>query len=269
MEIERQQRLQTLDKLLKKYKKLPPEKKPKIAFKGKDEADQKTAKLPISLTYEDLDSEMTQEDDSASQPDLSNLTDELIEYIEPTSLPSAALKGVNTVTWPSEAIILDRDFPVEEKKKSTSLTRDLPKQLSVLYQSHKTSSKALKAIIPSTGMLGDSPEEVSESKNQLALTRDEDTLWSDIQSPTMQPLETRTETSLANLISRSQVLVESYERRCKPPTQETYAECKSILEAMGVPIVNCRAPYEAEGLASSLVRKGHAHFVASEDTVRS
>ena len=62
--------------------------------------------------------------------------------------------------------------------------------------------------------------------------------------------------------------MDAYQLRSTPPSNETYDECKMMIEAMGVPWIEAPAPYEAEAVASSLVINGIADYVASEDTVR-
>lgn len=109
-------------------------------------------------------------------------------------------------------------------------------------------------------------ELISESKFQALLTQEEGLLWSSIVSEPAEK-EALPSTTISDLANRSQFLSESYERRSKAPSAETYEESKGILRAMGVPYIECDGPYEAEALASSLVIRGHAHYVASEDTV--
>lgn len=70
---------------------------------------------------------------------------------------------------------------------------------------------------------------------------------------------------LQDLTHKSNLISESYRICTNPPTRQTYAECKEILQAMGVSCINCDGPFEAEALASSLNR--YADYVASEDTV--
>ena len=72
--------------------------------------------------------------------------------------------------------------------------------------------------------------------------------------------------SVATLTARSAAVARSYPRRSAPPTAQTYAETRDILSAMGVPCVIAQR-CEAEALASALVLRGRADFVASEDTV--
>ncbi|KAI5123645.1 hypothetical protein M0805_001678 [Coniferiporia weirii] len=111
-----------------------------------------------------------------------------------------------------------------------------------------------------------SPVEASESKLQLILTREEGQLWSEVEAIVAQQDSVSSSSILTDLINRSQALSESYEKRSKPPTRETYEESKTLLDAMGIPCVECDGPYEAEALASSLVHHGIADCVASEDT---
>lgn len=123
------------------------------------------------------------------------------------------------------------------------------------------------------------------SKRQHQLTLQEGVFWDNLTStlsiqPEVPPVplevapeqetavavETHQE-MLQELTHRSNLISESYRIRTNPPTTQTYAECREILQAMGVSCVECEGPFEAEALASSLVLSGHADYVASEDTV--
>lgn len=65
---------------------------------------------------------------------------------------------------------------------------------------------------------------------------------------------------------RSEVVAESYQRRVNTPTRNTYLESMEILEAMGVLCYEIEGEHEGEALASSLVLKGLADYVVSEDS---
>ncbi|EIW78384.1 PIN domain-like protein [Coniophora puteana RWD-64-598 SS2] len=109
------------------------------------------------------------------------------------------------------------------------------------------------------------------SKSQLQMTLDEGKFWDWVirfSATTAPPLEeeVNADTMIGTLAEKSVLVSESYTRRTKPPTTETYDQCKEILRAMGVPCVDIQGPYEAEAVAASMVAHGQADYVASEDT---
>jgi hypothetical protein len=66
---------------------------------------------------------------------------------------------------------------------------------------------------------------------------------------------------------RSEAIAASYKRRMDAPTDRTYREARSLLQAMGVPVVVTEGGEEAEAVASALVLEGTGDYVATEDTV--
>ncbi|EJD03088.1 PIN domain-like protein [Fomitiporia mediterranea MF3/22] len=270
MEVKRQQRLQSLSKILKKYRSLSLQERRAASAGLISSISEASRKSRRTLPSVPDDSIIEQADDIAGQPvgpwpaaDVYEEEERIHTRNEDHLLPQLSMHEGDPVLWTDEPVILDQDFTDLEHRAPPSLKYDLSEQLSALYASHETSSKTIQAISEPTPA---EPDEASESKNQLVLTRDEGLLWSDIQSVVTNPRDLTTHVLLGDLLTRSKILSENYERRCKPPTQETYEESKMMLEALGVPTIECNGPYEAEGLASSLVRHGLAHFVASEDT---
>ena len=121
----------------------------------------------------------------------------------------------------------------------------------------------------SLGFVDPTDNQIAMSKTQHQLTVEEGKLWEKLTDPE-EPLEhdeSPTETILASLREKSCFMAQSLLRRSSPPTEITYEESKTILDAMGVPCIEATGPYEAEALASSLVLNGCADYVASEDTV--
>lgn len=57
-----------------------------------------------------------------------------------------------------------------------------------------------------------------------------------------------------------------YARALKLPSRSDHDDCRELLVRMGVPVLVAEIPYEAEGLASSLARRGLVDFVATEDS---
>lgn len=75
------------------------------------------------------------------------------------------------------------------------------------------------------------------------------------------------EETFHNVEQRSGAIAASYKRRIDAPTDRTYREVQSLLQAMGVPVVVTEGGEEAEAVASALVLEGHGDLVATEDTV--
>lgn len=74
-------------------------------------------------------------------------------------------------------------------------------------------------------------------------------------------------------LDRLDVLIDSappirdiYNRALFMPSAETHADCRELLNRLGIPILLAEAPYEAEGLATSLALEGVVDWVGSEDS---
>ncbi|OCB88724.1 PIN domain-like protein [Sanghuangporus baumii] len=187
------------------------------------------------------------------------------EYEDDVFVPPD-LSEIESLSLADESVIEDQDFLYPDERTPLSNQSYLSEQLGTPYKSHEASSKASQTITLPIDPSIVSPEEVSESRKQLSLSYDENLLWNKIPSLIAHPRFLRTPPLLVNLLQRCKILCESYKKRASPPTEETYKESRMILEALGVPCIESRGQYEAEGLAAALVRRGLAHFVASEDT---
>ncbi|THH00986.1 hypothetical protein EW026_g1620 [Hermanssonia centrifuga] len=151
---------------------------------------------------------------------------------------------------------------------------DIQSELTTLYFEYKASLSQLQSLHSSTisAMQPVSDEDPTEarteymmSKTQQHLTIEEGKFWDRLAELCVTESDVSSAIALAE---RSSLLSESYERRTNPPTTDTYNESLEILRAMGVPCLQCRGPFEAEALASSMVLQGYADYVATEDTVR-
>ncbi|KAH8119217.1 PIN domain-like protein [Phellopilus nigrolimitatus] len=192
-----------------------------------------------------------------------------IPYEDPASHAPGDLIEFDDLTWIGPYDVRDQDFAPslhEEKSLQAQTPEEISTELAALYQGYQSSVKPALVLPSSDPTVVPSKEDVSESKLQTLLTQEEGQLWSQIVSPIAEPEDADASQTLTDLIDRSQVLSSSYERRNRPPSRETYEQSKLILDALGVPCVDCDGPYEAEALASSLVHHGFADYVASEDT---
>ncbi|KLO14111.1 PIN domain-like protein [Schizopora paradoxa] len=112
----------------------------------------------------------------------------------------------------------------------------------------------------------DADDAIHESKIQHSMTLEEGKLWRTVASAASFPDGDAASKAISELADRSHVLAQSYERRSRPPTTETYRESRAMITAMGIPCVESTGPFEAEGLAASLVLQGRGDYVATEDT---
>lgn len=154
-------------------------------------------------------------------------------------------------------------LPSETFESSSSDFDSFASALSMLYSQYRMGTSKLASLSPGTS---DAPSssEILMSKSQHRLAQSEGQLWKQLLAlPGSKDSE-----ELSELTKQSEILSLSYDRRIDSPTPQTYAECKSIISAMGIPSVDTTGPFEAEALASSLVLNGYADYVVSEDTVR-
>ncbi len=154
---------------------------------------------------------------------------------------------------------------------------EITKQIAVLFLDYRKSISQLESLppsIPETPLLpvhqstvdSDARAELFMSKGQYQLTIEEGQLWSKIFTPQEQ-LEPVTDVAVNDLTQKSSIMSASYTRRTFAPTSKTYDESREILQAMGIPCVESTGTFEAEALASAIVRRGLADYVVSEDTV--
>lgn len=174
--------------------------------------------------------------------------------IEPMPTPSA--EDLKTVLLSSY-----RDF-----KSSISKVACLP-----LVERPAPPSSVL--VTPDENEVKEAKEDLVLSKTQHELTLEEGKVWDELTLATTSGfvmdnfMLSAAQDRLEALTSKSGVLADSYQRRMCVPTKETYMESREILEAMGVPCYEIEGVCEGEALASSLVHKGLADYVVSEDSV--
>ena len=124
---------------------------------------------------------------------------------------------------------------------------------------------------------------IALSKRQKQLALEERQLWNKIiDSSSGQELEgvsvdstddasagesESVDDAIDALALKSHAVAKSYTRLANGPTYLTFLQSKSLLRAMGIPVIVTQGAYEAEAVASSIVKNGYADYVASEDTV--
>lgn len=124
------------------------------------------------------------------------------------------------------------------------------------------------------------PEEAfTESKRQKELTEEEGRIINsflarqdvavdsaseveEIYTPDQTPPMTR----LEGLIESTPEMKAVYQRALNMPTSSDHDACRDLVIKMGVPVLEARIPYEAEGLAASLANAGLVDFVGTEDS---
>jgi flap endonuclease-1 len=124
------------------------------------------------------------------------------------------------------------------------------------------------------------PEEAfRESKRQKELTEEEGRIitsflsrrdvdvgapdgMEDIYTPDQTPPMTR----LEDLIQATPEMKSVYQRALNMPTPSDHGACRDLVIKMGVPVLEARIPYEAEGLAAALANAGLVDFVGTEDS---
>ncbi|WWD05680.1 hypothetical protein V865_003761 [Kwoniella europaea PYCC6329] len=73
-------------------------------------------------------------------------------------------------------------------------------------------------------------------------------------------------TRLDRLIEQLPSTRSIYERALDIPSAGDHEDCKELLKVMGVPVLEAKIPYEAEGLASALAKSGLVDYVGTEDS---
>ncbi|OCF38736.1 hypothetical protein I317_07493 [Kwoniella heveanensis CBS 569] len=147
-----------------------------------------------------------------------------------------------------------------------------------------------------------SPDSIRETPSQMALTDEEGKIINDILSPPASPklppeptilsdtegtpeqitsgpssyLDPRAmeeDPSLPEPLERLDALIQAvptvqgiYERALDIPSAADHEDCKELLLTMGVPVLEAKIPYEAEGLASALAKRGLVDYVGTEDS---
>jgi flap endonuclease-1 len=176
---------------------------------------------------------------------------------------------INPTLDPTRAEVNGRyaDSPVPSMPQNmlpTIAQRELPALLKDLYSSFYQSVQKLNP--EAKGSEGTTEHTIS--KRQIALAAEEKEVWNDLLNAlsSSRPIKS-IGSRLISMGEQSALISKSFQRRLDVPTAQTHAESKDILRAMGVPYLETDGPFEAEGLASSIVRRGHADYVISEDTV--
>lgn len=123
------------------------------------------------------------------------------------------------------------------------------------------------------------PEEAfRETKSQKELTEEEGKIIRDflgesgvkddgeeleeIFPPDQRPPMTR----LEDLIQVQPEVRQIYQRALNMPSASDHDACRDLVIKMGVPVLEAKIPYEAEGLAASLANAGLVDFVGTEDS---
>ncbi|KAF8631345.1 hypothetical protein AX15_002457 [Amanita polypyramis BW_CC] len=218
-----------------------------------------------------------------------SMKSEAIDVTEPIdpqgiSLENGAKLSPQDSLLPLYDRIQDQPFPgvtptamtLPQQEAVGMLPTEIPKAIRSLFLDYYNSTSQLSLLTPT--VLGgpslltpqiavdpDTQAEASMSKAQYELTLEEGQLWSKIFVSRDQP-EPAIDMIVSRLTQKSSIMSASYLRRMAAPTSKTYDESREILQAMGIPCIESTGAFEAEALASAIVRRGWADYVASEDT---
>ncbi|ORY24072.1 PIN domain-like protein [Naematelia encephala] len=113
----------------------------------------------------------------------------------------------------------------------------------------------------------------NESARQTELTREEGLLvnafFLEGQAPS-PPVEAVNigdpRDRLEGLLETTPEIRKTYERALHSPSSKDHADCRELLLAMGVPVIEAQVPYEAEGLAAALWKAGYVDLIGTEDS---
>lgn len=257
IERDRLKRLKSLQKVVTQMRKLPPENQAVISKELKKRLDVVQPTLPIPAVTPEL-----QEEDQRTLMGLDS---------EPELSPQRNVESTSSelIDMPKE--VEDVQEPVEKVtqkllRRYQNYAQSLP-GLAKLQVPTPVPLTSTSSVITTAEKLEADPEfNVSASRHQYQLAIQEGETWTMLATGKEDLLE-QAEGGFLDLQERSQVLVDSYERRTEFPTDRTYEDAKTLLNAMGIPCIQSEAPFEGEGLASAIVLAGHADFVVSEDTV--
>ncbi|KAF9485035.1 PIN domain-like protein [Pholiota conissans] len=153
-------------------------------------------------------------------------------------------------------------------------TEYLASLLNNLHISYKANIANLVSVSTDTQQMqqtlpGEERSDKTMSKHQYELNVQEGKIWEEIcggvDKLTLEISEVA-EKEVDTLLEKSQVMANSFQKRNNAPTAQTYRDSKEILQAMGIPCIDATGAIEAEALASSMVLKGLADYVVSEDT---
>ncbi|KAF8318401.1 PIN domain-like protein [Clavulina sp. PMI_390] len=141
----------------------------------------------------------------------------------------------------------------------------------ILDELHEAFRESLKLHVPpastapvASSDTGDGELGISLTRSQHEIALGESEIW-DILAQS-RPDYDALRFQVGELAARSEAVGQSYQRTSDLPKEETFAESKIMIEALGIPWIEAEGEYEAEGIASSLVKHGIADYVGSEDT---
>ena len=254
---------------LKKLEQLVGPKTEDVEDRGKDTRTSVTTALRLALTHDKGVPQAPQKRERESQQ-IKHPEDDYITEL---------MKSVFKNTTASHETPVSKDQVVADSRHVRTVANGLTLEVLTLYQEYEKSlcSKANQVTKATTcedevddaSSIPDSDDdehskEVVASKLQKNMATEEGVVWSELASPSndVDPRE-----SLSKLVTRSEYILNTYEKRGVAPSATMYEECRMFLEAMGIPCLVSTGPFEGEALASSLVMNGHADVVASEDTV--
>lgn len=256
VEKDRLKRLKSLQKVVTQIRKLPTEDQVVISKELKMHLDVIQPILPIPVITPDLQVDQHTPMKLDSEPQLSPDRDMKSTSSEFIDMPKEAEGKQESIEKVTKMLL----------RRYTKYTQSLPSFAKLQVPTSVPLTSTSSVITTAEQLEADPDFNVSASRHQYQLAIQEGEAWAMLATG-MEDLLEQAEGGFVDLQERSQVLVDSYERRTNFPTDQTYEDAKILLTAMGIPCIQSEAPFEGEGLASAIVLAGHADFVVSEDTV--
>ena len=171
---------------------------------------------------------------------------------EAWSLLSSAASTTSPALWEDNAATVDASLP------------DQPSRGISADRSSATSTTDGETAVMIVGTTSDTVDEINSDKDDQDVSQPSKNAALSTPSRFVE----RAEETFHNVEQRSEAIAASYRRRIDAPTDKTYKEAQSLLQALGVPVVVTEGGEEAEAVASALVLEGRGDYVASDDTVR-
>ncbi|WVQ78873.1 hypothetical protein IAT38_000964 [Cryptococcus sp. DSM 104549] len=204
-------------------------------------------------------------------PELSELGEELTRWTSPRS----EMPGLDEQQKRVEELDkkLESSLPMEEfteTRRQMELTREEGKIISAVLASPVVDdTPPTSPLPPPTSPLAPPASPLAPPTSSLAPLTPPPTPPLD----SLPPLSDIPDTSDISPLERLDALIEiapearrTHERALDMPTKADHEDCKELLEKMGVPVIEAEIPYEAEGLASAMAKKGLVDFVGTEDS---
>jgi flap endonuclease-1 len=218
------------------------------------------------------DSNVTRERGVPESPEVS----QVIEYVreledlaeqveaESTSTPERAVAEEGEAQQRSEGAVSAREFVDERIEEIMPETVAESRRQNALTMEEGEIIDAFLTPRPEAPELGEEHAEARTSLPESSLP-DKVLVEDDILEVWTPSIDTPLH-RLDDLISRLPDVLAIYDRSLHMPSQRDHANCRELLLKMGVPVIEAEPPFEAEGVASALAKRGLVDYVGTEDS---